>query len=160
MRCLGSSPRLAWFGCVFGCLLLGTFVGVGAAQAQVSLGPRVGPGIAEVRLAERNSEKLGLDAKTLEAVKALADETNKRDETLNAALRDARLAMRDLLDEPLPAEKALLAGSDAITKATAEIQKHQLETTLALRKLLTEEQRTQFMEMRKQPQPQRRRRPR
>jgi Spy/CpxP family protein refolding chaperone len=150
MRCLAWSGRLT----------LGVFLLAGAVHAQVSLGPRVGPGVAEVRLVERNSEKLGLDEKTLAAVKKLATETTKREEKLNTALRNARLAMRDLLDSPLPAEKDLMAGSDAITKATSEIQRDELKTTLALRALLTGEQRTQLIELRKEPPPPRRRRPR
>ncbi|MDH3519616.1 MAG: periplasmic heavy metal sensor [Myxococcales bacterium] len=129
------------------------------ASAQVSVGPRVGPGIPELRLAERNSEKLGLDEKGVEAVKKMIEEANAQEEKLSEQMRDARVKMRDLLDQELPGEAALLAQSDAMAKLTAEMQKHQLKASLALRALLTPEQRKTFMELRKAPQP-RRRRPR
>jgi Spy/CpxP family protein refolding chaperone len=132
----------------------------GVAAAQVSLGPRVGPGVAEVRLVERNAEKLELDEKTLAAVKALATEARAQDEKLGEQMREERLKLGDLLNEPLPEEAALMKQATAIGSLALDMQKHQLKTSLSLRKLLTEEQRKELMELRKNVRQQRRRRQR
>jgi Spy/CpxP family protein refolding chaperone len=132
----------------------------GVAAAQVSLGPRVGPGVAEVRLVERNAEKLELDEKTLEAVKALATEARAQDEKFSEQMREERLKLGDLLNEALPEEAALMKQATAINNLALDMQKHQLKTSLSLRKLLAPEQREELMELRKNVRPQRRRRPR
>jgi Spy/CpxP family protein refolding chaperone len=130
----------------------------GAAAAQVTLGPRVGPGTAEVRLVERNAERLKLDEKTLAAVQALGAEASAEDEKLNKQLRDERLKLRDLLSEELPEEAALMKQSQLVSKLGADIQKLQMQTTLRVRKLLTVEQRKELLELRKNVRQPRRRR--
>jgi protein CpxP len=131
------------------------------AAAQVSLGPRVAAGLPEVRLAERNAEKLELDEKTLAAVKELAAEVTAREEKLGEKLKEERLKMRDLLDQELPEEAALLKQAGVVNGLLSDAQKYQLQTTLRLRALLTPEQRKEFMEIRKTARPPRRqRRPR
>ena len=130
------------------------------AAAQVTLGPRVGPGVAEVRLVERNAKRLELDEKTLAAVQALATEAGAREEKLNKQTREERLKLRDLLNEELPEEAALMKQVKVVSDLGIEIQKHQMATTLRLRKLLTAEQRKELMELRKNVrQPRRRRQP-
>jgi len=136
------------------------FLLCGVAAAQVTLGPRVGPGTAEVRLVERSAEPLELDEKTIAAVKALAVEASARDEKLNEQMRDERLKLRDLLNEELPEEAALLKQAAAVSSLAADMQKHQMETSLRVRKLLTPEQRKELMELRKNVKQPRRRRPR
>jgi Spy/CpxP family protein refolding chaperone len=131
-----------------------------AAAAQVTLGPRVGPGVAEVRLVERNAERLELDEKTIAAVKALGTEAGDREEKLSKQMREERLKLRDLLNEELPEEAALMKQVKVVSDLGIEIQKHQMETTLRVRKLLTAEQRKELMELRKNVrQPRRRRQP-
>jgi Spy/CpxP family protein refolding chaperone len=132
----------------------------GVAAAQVSLGPRVGPGVAEVRLVERNAEQLELDEKTIAAVQELAAEVSARDEKLNGQMREERLKLRDLLDEALPEETALMKQAAAVSSLAADMQKHQMQTSLRVRKLLTPEQRTELMELRKNVKQPRRRRQR
>jgi len=130
------------------------------AAAQVTLGPRVGPGVAEARLVERNAKRLELDEKTLAAVQALATEAGAREEKLNKQMRDERLMLRDLLNEELPEEAALMKQVKVVSDLGVEIQKQQMETTLRVRKLLTAEQRKELMELRKNVrQPRRRRQP-
>lgn len=132
----------------------------GVAAAQVTMGPRVGPGIAEVRLVERNAERLKLDEKTIAAVQELATEASARDEKLSGQMRDERLKLRDLLNEALPEEAALMKQTAAVSSLAADMQKHQVQTSLRVRKLLTPEQRTELMELRKNVrQPRRRRQP-
>lgn len=132
----------------------------GSAAAQVTMGPRVGPGVQEVRLVERSAEQLKLDEKAIAAVQELATKASAREEELSKQLREARLKLRDMLNEPLPNEAALMKQSGVVNGLTADMQTHQLQTSLRLRKLLTEEQRTELMELRKNVRQQRRRRPR
>ena len=149
------SIRLFILGAVAAAFLLS-----GVATAQVTLGPRIGPGVVEVRLVERSAEQLELDEKTIAAVQALAAEASARDEKLNGQLRDERLKLRDLLNEPLPEEAALMKQATVVSGLALDMQKHQLEISLRVRKLLTPEQRTKLMELRKNVrQPRRRRQP-
>lgn len=152
---VSRSTPLSILGAVAAAFLLS-----GVAAAQVSLGPRVGPGVAEVRLVERNAEQLELDEKTIAAVQELAAEVSARDEKLNGQMREARLKLRDLLDEALPEEAALMKQAAAVSSLAADMQKHQMQTSLRVRKLLTPEQRTELMELRKDVKQPRRRRPR
>jgi Spy/CpxP family protein refolding chaperone len=152
MRTSRSTP-LFILGAVAAALLLS-----GVATAQVTLGPRVGPGTAEVRLVERNAERLELDDKTIAAVQALGAEASAEDEKLNKQLRDERLKLRDLLSEELPEEAALMKQSELVSKLGADIQKLQMQTTLRVRKLLTVEQRKELLELRKNVRQPRRRR--
>ena len=149
------STPLSILGAVAAALLL-----AGVATAQVSIGPRVGPGLAEVRLVERNAGRLELDEKTVAAVQELAAEASARDEKLNEQMREERLKLRDLLDETLPEEAALMKQATALSSRGLDMQKHQLETSLRVRKLLTPEQLTKLMELRKDVRQPRRRRPR
>jgi len=155
MRNSRSTP-FSILGAVAAALLL-----AGVAAAQVTLGPRVGPGVAEVRLIERNAARLELDEKAIAAVKELTAEAAAQEEKLNKQLREERLKLRDLLNEALPEEAALMKQAAAVSGLALDLQKHQLETTLRARKLLTPEQRTKLMEMRKnvRQQPRRRRQP-
>ena len=116
------------------------------------------PGTAEVRLVERSAKPLELDEKTIAAVKALAAEASARDGKLNEQMRDERLKLRDLLNEELPEEAALLKQAAAVSSLAADMQKHQMETSLRVRKLLTPEQRKKLMELRKNVKQPRRRR--
>ncbi len=155
--CTSRSTSLSILGAAAAALLL-----AGMAAAQVTLGPRVGPGVAEVRLVERNAARLKLDEKTIAAVQELAAEATAHEEKLNKQLRDERLKLRDLLNEELPEEAALMKQAAVVSGLGLDVQKHQLEMTLRVRKLLTPEQRKQLMELRKnvkQQQPRRRRQP-
>jgi Spy/CpxP family protein refolding chaperone len=139
--------------------LAAAFLLPGMAAAQVTLGPRVGPGLPEVRLVERNAERLELDEKAIAAVQELATQASAGEEKLSGQVRDQRLKLRDLLNEELPDEAALLKQLDVVNRLSGDLQKQQLQTSLRLRKLLTPEQRKELMELRKNVRQQRRRRP-
>jgi Spy/CpxP family protein refolding chaperone len=155
MRRSNPTPILA-----LGALALALILAETAA-AQVSLGPRVAAGLPEVRLVERSAEKLELDEKTIAAVQKLAADATTRDEKLGEKLKNERLKLRDLLDQDLPEEAALMKQAEVVSGMTSEMQKNQLDTTLRVRALLNPEQRKTFMEIRKTAKPPRRqRRPR
>jgi len=124
--------------------------GVGFAQAAAGRYP---PGRAEARLIERNAEELGLDEETVAAVKKLADQSREEDQKAVEATGKAWARMRELLDQELPDEAALLEQGAAISRASGEAHKRRLLTTLRVRSLLTPEQRAKFMELRKQARP-------
>ena len=124
--------------------------GVGLAQREAGRFP---PGRPEARLIERNAEELGLDEETVEAVKKLADESRAEEEKALEVTRKAWTRMRELLDQELPDEAALLEQAAAISRASGEAHKRRLLTTLRVRALLTPEQRAKFMELRKTARP-------
>jgi Spy/CpxP family protein refolding chaperone len=124
--------------------------GVGLAQPAAGRYP---PGRPEARLIERHAEQLGLDEETVAAVKKLADESREADQKAVEETRKAWERMRELLDQELPDEKALLEQAVAISRASGEAHKRRLLTTLRVRSLLTPDQRAKFMELRKQARP-------
>jgi Spy/CpxP family protein refolding chaperone len=138
-----------------------TLLLAGVASAQAAMGPRGGRGLAEARLVERSAQRLKLDEKTVAAVKELVAEATAKEKKLNEQLREAGLNLREMLDEALPEEAALMKQAETVNGLSLELQKLQLGTTLSVRKMLTAEQRTQLMEMRKnmRQQPRRRRQP-
>ena len=66
---------------------------------------------------------------------------------------EAWTRIRELLDQELPDETALLEQAAAINRASSEAHKRRLQTTVRVRSLLTPEQRAKFMELRKQARP-------
>ena len=126
--------------------------GVGLAQPAAGRYP---PGRPEAQLIERNAEELGLDAETVAGVKKLADESREEDQKAVEETGKAWTRMRELLDQELPDETALLEQAAAINRASGEAHKRRLLTTLRVRSLLTPEQRAKFMELRKQDRPSR-----
>ena len=124
--------------------------GLGLAQPAAGRFP---PGRPEARLIEGNPEKLGLDEATVAAVKKLADESREQEKKVLEATGAAWTRMRELLDQELPDEAALLEQAALISRASSEAHKRRLQTTLRVRSLLTPEQRAKFLELRKTARP-------
>lgn len=124
-----------------------------AVLAQPAAGGRFPPGRPEARLIEQNAEKLGLDAETVAAVRKLADASREQDEKRLEATRKASARLRELLDQELPDEAALLEQAEVISKAGSEAQRQRLRNTVQVRALLTPEQRAKFMEIRREARP-------
>jgi Spy/CpxP family protein refolding chaperone len=124
--------------------------GLGLAQPAPGSFPAGRP---EARLIERNAEELGLDAETVAAVKKLADESREEEKKVLEATGEAWTRMRELLDQELPDEAALLEQAALISRASGEAQKRRVLLTLRVRALLTPEQRAKFMELRKTARP-------
>ena len=121
----------------------------GVAAAQGAPGPRVGPGVVEAQLVERNAKKLELDEETLAAVKKVREEASAQEGEFETKLREERLKLRDLLSEELPEEAALMKQAAGMSGVAVDLLKHQLATSLRVRNLLTPEQRKELMELRK-----------
>jgi len=122
---------------------------------------RRGGGLAEARLVERSAKRLELDEKTVAAVKKLVADATAEEKKISEKLREESGKLREMLDEALPEEAALMKQAETVNGLSLDLQKLQLGTTLGVRKLLTPEQRTELMEMRKnmRQQPRRRRQP-
>ena len=114
----------------------------GPALAQPRPDP-VGHGIE--RLLERNAERLHLDDATRERIRSLAAAARAKSEPQREALRQLHEEMHALLTSDAPAESAVLAKADEIGGAETALHKERLRTMLAIRALLTPEQRRELV---------------
>jgi Spy/CpxP family protein refolding chaperone len=129
---------------------------VGAAGAALALGvvallgaspgmpnPRHGAachgGSPHARLEARLGD-LALDADTRAKAEHLLAQARTEGKSRWEELRDARRAMRDLLEQDTPAVEPLMAQADAIGALETEAHKAKLRTLLELRALLGPEQ--------------------
>jgi Spy/CpxP family protein refolding chaperone len=128
-----------------GLAALSLALGLGYAPASTAKGP-MGPGV------ERAVEALDLDAETRKQALAVIDAARPTGRELRESLRSAHEELRSLLDQPDPAEDAVLALADRIGTLRTELQKHDLRTLLQVRATLSPEQREQLAEeIRKHP---------
>jgi Spy/CpxP family protein refolding chaperone len=108
-------------------------------------------GAPEAFLVDRNAESLGLDAKTVAAVKALAEEArasaSKNRDEFQAAVRE----MNALLAGDLPNGEAVDRQADELARVWGSGLKARLHTSVRVRELLTAEQRRQLGELRSRP---------
>jgi len=108
-------------------------------------------GAPEALLAERNAESLGLDAKTVAAVKALAEEARASASKNRDEFQKSVRKMNQLLGAPLPDAEALDRQANELGSVWSAGWKARLHTSLQVRELLTAEQRLKLAELRKQP---------
>ena len=99
-------------------------------------------------LITRNAARLGLQGDALAAVQAVIDASGARHADLLAKLDTARDAMRDLLSQPVPDAKAVMAQADAIGAVETELHKNRLQAIMEIRALLTPEQRKTLLAIR------------
>ena len=140
-----SSRGVGWAALTAAALVLGT--GAGAAQPGPGPGPDGPdrPGIE--RILERNAERLHLDAATRERIRALAETGREQSEPQREALHALHDEMHALLTSDAPDSAAVLAKADEIGRAETELQKQRLRTMLAIRALLTPEQRRELVKI-------------
>jgi Spy/CpxP family protein refolding chaperone len=113
----------------------------GAAAGPPEGGPgRHGPPPID-RLLGEHAEELGLDAATLEQVEGIAAAAHEQEQPLRDALHGEREKLRALLDQDAPDEEAVMQQVESIGAAETELHKQRLRTMLAVRALLTPEQR-------------------
>ena len=99
-------------------------------------------------LITRNAARLGLQGDALTAVQAVIDASGARHADLLAKLDTARDAMRELLAQPVPDAKAVMAQADAIGAVETELHKNRLQAIMEIRALLTPEQRKTLLALR------------
>jgi Spy/CpxP family protein refolding chaperone len=107
-----------------------------------------GPGPGPERFIEQHAEELGLSAETREAIERIVEEARDRSEDLRGELRDGHDEMRDLLMEAMPDEEAVMEQADAINALELQQRKNRLKAMIAIRGLLTPEQREKLVEIR------------
>ena len=96
-------------------------------------------------LLERHAERLGLDAATLEKIRAIGDASRPEHERLAGELHALRLEMHEHLDEDAPDRDAVMALADRIGAAETALDKHRLGTLLEIRALLSPTQRQELV---------------
>ena len=101
------------------------------------------PGIE--RILERHAERLQLDDATRAQIRALAEAGRAKSAPQREALRLLHDEMHALLSSDAPALDAVLAKADEIGRAETQLKKERLRTMLAIRGLLTPEQRRELV---------------
>ena len=124
--------------CALGLALCG-----GPALAQPGPPPDDRPGIE--RILERNAERLHLDEATRERIRVVAEDGRKRSEPLHDRLHRLHDEMHEQLSADAPDADAVMAKAEEIGRAETELQKQRLRTMLAIRALLTPEQRRELV---------------
>jgi Spy/CpxP family protein refolding chaperone len=104
-----------------------------------------GPGIE--RVLERNADRLGLDDATRARIRALAEQGREQRASERDAVHRLHDEMRALLTSDAPDADAVMAKADAIGAAETALQKQRLRTMLAIRALLTSEQRRELVKI-------------
>jgi Spy/CpxP family protein refolding chaperone len=99
------------------------------------------------RILERHAERLGLSDEVQERVRELAAEAEQQAEPLRAAKQKERDALHALLAEDEPDADAVMRQAEAVGAAETEMHKQRLRTLLAVRALLTSEQRKELVKI-------------
>jgi Spy/CpxP family protein refolding chaperone len=96
-------------------------------------------------LLERHADRLHLDDATREQIRALAAAGRERSEPRHEVLRRLHDEMHALLSSDAPDTDAVMAKAEEIGRAETELHKERLRTMLAIRALLTPEQRSELV---------------
>lgn len=123
---------------------LATAFGLGLASDAGARGPG---GFGKGARIERAIEKLGLDEAKRAEVFGVIDAARPAGRALRAQVRSERQELRALLADPSVGEDAVLAKSDEVAAARAELEKHQLRTLLQVRARLSAEQQEKLAEV-------------
>ena len=113
-------------------------------------------GAAEARWLERHASELGLDEKTLAAVRKIGDEVRDAARRRQEELRAEARQLSEKLAEEMPDKAALAKQADAVGRVWTEALKERLRASAKLRELLTPEQRKKAAELRRKQPPGRR----
>ena len=125
-------------------------VSAGASAAQRDRGRRLPRAPEPGRFFEEHAERLDLDEKTRDAIHSIVEQSKPKADELRGKLRESHRALRTLLSEEEPDEKAVMKQSDRIGKLETQNHKHRLTTMLKIRKLLSLEQRAELEAVRRE----------
>jgi Spy/CpxP family protein refolding chaperone len=123
---------------------------LGGAGFVLAQPPGPGPGPHPERFVEEHAARLGLDAETIEALRATVDASRERGEALHRELRVAHRAMRDLLSSESPDESFVMEQAETIGRLEVEERKNRLAAMILIRSLLTPEQRAELQRIREE----------
>lgn len=96
---------------------------------------------------EELADKIGADSQTIAKIKDLAYNANKELIALRAEMDQNHLEMKRLMDLDSPDEKAIIAQIDKIGAVEIKLRKNRINLLLAVRKVLTPEQRTKLKQL-------------
>jgi Spy/CpxP family protein refolding chaperone len=132
-------------------LLAATALALCAAAALAQAPPPPPPGDADrpgiERILERNAERLHLDDATRDQIRALAEAGRAQSQPQRDALRRLHDEMHALLTADAPDADAVMEKAEAIGRAETELQKQRLRTMLAIRALLSVDQRRELVKI-------------
>ena len=114
--------------------------------------PPFPPGLAEGRLIrqmDEESEEINLDEKTRAALDAAIDELRAVEDAHREKSQAAIKKLNDMLNESSPEKKALMEASALVGNLQDEMRDRRLAKTLEFRALLTPDQLTEYMKLRK-----------
>lgn len=128
-------------------------LGLGNAAAANEDGPpgpgwrgRHGPPPID-RILERHAEELGLSDAVREQVRAVAEAAEEEQQPLDDALAEQREVLHELLAQDAPDTDAVLRQAELVGAAETEVHKQRLRTLLAVRALLTPDQRRTLVQI-------------
>ncbi len=123
----------------------------GTSAARPPPGGPGGPGGHEPgRLNDEHADELGLDPETREAIQRIVDDSRQDAEGFREDLHALHDAMRTLLSQDDPDEASVMQQAETLGKVETEMHKHRLSTLLAVRALLTPEQRAELTRIREE----------
>jgi len=96
---------------------------------------------------EEMADKIGADSQTIAKIKDLAYNANKELIGLRAEMDQNHLEMKRLMDLDSPDDKAIIAQIDKIGAVEIKLRKNRISLLLAVRKILTPEQRTKLKQL-------------
>jgi Spy/CpxP family protein refolding chaperone len=99
------------------------------------------------RILERHAEELGLSEEVHEQVRAIAAQSEQEEAPLREALHAQRDALHELLAQDAPEPDAVMHQAEVVGAAEVDLHKQRLRTLLAVRALLTPEQRQQLVKI-------------
>jgi Spy/CpxP family protein refolding chaperone len=97
------------------------------------------------RIFERHADRLHLDDATREKIRALAADGREASQPQRDALRDLHDQLHALLSNDAPDADAVMAKAEEIGRAETELKKQRLRTMLAIRALLSTDQRRELV---------------
>jgi periplasmic protein CpxP/Spy len=138
-----------------GLLVAAALACAGLARVAAAGGPDDGPpGFGRMhgpppidRILERHAAELGLSDDVRTRVKAIAADAEQQEAPLRETLRTQRDALHQLLAQDSPDPDAVLRQAEVAGAAETELHKQRLRTLLAVRQLLTPEQRAQLVKI-------------
>ncbi len=99
---------------------------------------------------EKNAERLGLDPETTGEIRTMFEESYAESEEIHAQLREAKRSLHGLLAEDLPDRDQVMKQVEKIGELEIKAQKHKLDTMLEVRAMLSEKQRAELVEIRRE----------
>jgi Spy/CpxP family protein refolding chaperone len=99
-------------------------------------------------LFERNAERLGLEPEVLATIQRIVQESRAQAETLHRQTRAAHEAMHALLSQERPDEAAVMRQAEIVAALELDQRKNRLRSILAIRELLTPQQRAELVKLR------------